>query len=398
MKIFVIDDEPFALRLVSRQLQTLGFSEVTTHEHAMAAVRALEADVHAAELILLDLQMPEMDGIEFVRHLARLKYSGGLILVSGEDDRILQTASTLAKAHALDVRGAMNKPVAPDRLRALVEAPAPAPKAPPRAPRKTYGPQEIARAIDGGELVNHYQPKVELATGKVVGVETLVRWQHPQDGLVYPDQFIGVAEEHRLIDALTRVVLLAALRQARAWLDEGSAIVVAVNVSMDNLAALDFPDFVEGALRDAGVSNRQLVLEVTETRLMTNVVMALDILTRLRLKHIGLSIDDFGTGHSSLAQLRNIPFDELKIDRGFVHGADRDASARAIVEASLGMARQLGLTTVAEGVEVFTDWQQMRAAGCDIAQGYFIARPMPAETFNTWHAGWTQHLGALIPQ
>jgi EAL domain-containing protein (putative c-di-GMP-specific phosphodiesterase class I) len=246
-------------------------------------------------------------------------------------------------------------------------------------------------------MVNHYQPKVEFATGRLTGVEALVRWQHPVDGLVFPEQFVGVAEEQQLIDSLTRAVLRSALAQARAWQDAGLSLTVAVNVSVDNLAALDFPDFIERAVHDAGVSNEQLVLEVTETRLMKNVLLALDILTRLRLKHISLSIDDFGTGHSSLAQLRNVPFDELKIDGGFVHGADRDASAHAILEASLGIARQLGLKTVAEGVETLADWQLMQSLNCDVAQGYFVTRPMPAEAFASWQIAWGKRVSALLP-
>lgn len=397
MKIFVIDDEPFALRLVGHQLRALGYTEVTAHAHAVAAVQALDQDPAAADVILLDLQMPEMDGIEFVRHLARLKFAGAIIFVSGEDERIVQTASRLATAHALHVLGALNKPVQPDPLRRIMDA-ALAPKAPPRPIGKVYGPVELAAAIAGGQLVNYYQPKVELATGIVVGVETLVRWQHPVDGLVYPEQFIAVAEEHQLIDALTHTVLASALHQTRRWLDGGDTITVAVNVSMDNLGSLDFPDAVDRAIRAAGVPNKHIMLEVTEGRLMTDAVLALDTLTRLRLKQIGLSIDDFGTGNSTMTRLRNIPFVELKIDRSFVHGADRDPAARAIVDASLAMARQLGLKSVAEGVEVVTDWYQMRAMGCDIAQGFFIARPMPADQFDEWLAGWNRYRSALIPE
>jgi EAL domain-containing protein (putative c-di-GMP-specific phosphodiesterase class I) len=178
------------------------------------------------------------------------------------------------------------------------------------------------------------------------------------------------------------------LRQARIWQDAGLHLCVAVNVSMDNLISLEFPDFVAQAVRQAGVPPTSLLLEVTESRLMKDPLAALDILTRLRLKHISLSIDDFGTGHSSLAQLRDIPFDELKVDRGFVHGAGRDPSLRALFEASLGMARQLGMKTVAEGVEDREDWDFLRLAGCDTAQGYFIARPMPGEELPCWIDDW----------
>lgn len=397
MKIFGIDDEPFALRLLGHQLRALGYTEFTAHAQAARAVQALEQDHAAADVILLDLQMPEMDGVELVRHLARLRFGGAIIFVSGEDERIVQTASRLATAHALYVVGTLRKPVQPDALRRLLDATL-APKLAPRPTGRAYGPEELASAIAGGQLVNHYQPKVALATGEVVGVEALVRWQHPSEGLVFPEQFVSVAEEHQLIDALTRTVLTAALHQMVRWRDAGTPLAVAVNVSVDNLDSLDFPDYLDGAMRAAGVPNTHIMLEVTEGRLMTETVLALDTLTRLRLKQIGLSIDDFGTGNSTMTRLRNIPFVELKIDRSFVHGADRDPSARAIVDASLAMARKLGLKSVAEGVEVVTDWHQMRSMGCDIAQGFFIARPMPAEQFDVWLADWTRHRGVLIPE
>lgn len=395
MKVLVIDDEPFVLGLLARQLANLGAHEVMTCERAEDALSLLATEPSVADVLFCDLNMPEMDGVEFVRRLAQLEYAGSLVLVSGEDERVLQTAERLARAHGLHVLGAMHKPVSPERLQALLARGDPGPAAASRAARKIYGADELRRAIRDGQLVNHYQPKVELATGAVVGVETLVRWRHPQDGLVYPDQFIATAEEHGLIDDLTRAVLAAALGQARRWHDGGLALQVAVNVSMDNLTDLEFPDFVAREAAKAGIAAASLVLEVTESRLMKDPLAPLDILTRLRLKRIGLSIDDFGTGHSSLAQLRDIPFEELKVDRGFVHGACRDASLRAIVEASLGMAGQLGMRTVAEGVEDRDDWDFLRAAGCDQAQGWFIARPMPADALPEWIVGWERRRGEL---
>lgn len=388
MNTLLIDDEPFALKLLTRQLANLGFAEVISCEHAQDALAALESGVTAIGLVFCDLQIPQMDGVEFVRHLARIGYAGGLVLVSGEDERILQAAEKLAKAHALNVLGALHKPVSPEQLRPMLDGKPRRIASTLRAARKTYEPDELRRAIARGELVNYYQPKVALATGAVAGVETLVRWRHPQDGLVFPDQFIAMAEENGVIDELTRAVLTGALRQARLWQDAGLSLHVAVNVSMDNLAALEFSDFVVREVGKAGVPLTSLVLEVTESRLMKDSLVPLDVLARLRLKRIGLSIDDFGTGHSSLAQLRDIPFDELKVDRGFVHGACRDASLRAIFEASLGMARRLGMKTVAEGVEDQADWDFLRAAGCDLAQGYFIAKPMPGADLAGWMANW----------
>jgi EAL domain-containing protein (putative c-di-GMP-specific phosphodiesterase class I) len=223
-----------------------------------------------------------------------------------------------------------------------------------------------------------------------MGVETLVRWRHPQDGMVSPDHFIGVAEEHGLIDELTRVVLRDALAQTRIWQDAGLALRVAVNVSTDNLASLKFVNFVAEQAAAAGVAPQDVVLEVTESRLMKDMRAPLEILTRLRLKRFRLSIDDFGTGHSSLSQLRDIPFDELKIDRGFVHGVWANETVRAIYDASCRLARQLDMEIVAEGVEDRDDWDFLRRTGCDLAQGYFIAQPMPAADLPGWMKAWQE--------
>lgn len=223
-------------------------------------------------------------------------------------------------------------------------------------------------------------------------METLVRWRHPQDGMVFPDQFIGVAEAHGLIDDLTRVVLTGALAQAKVWQDAGWVLRVAVNVSMVSLTSLDFPDFVAGLAAQAGVPPQEVVLEVTESRLMRDLRAPLEILTRLRLKRFRLSIDDFGTGSSSLAQLRDLPFDELKIDKSFVHRAWTDETLRAMYDASLGLARQLGMEVVAEGVEDRNDWDLLRRTGCDLAQGYFIARPMPAADLSGWMVDWQERV------
>lgn len=394
MKILLVDDDPFALKLLSHQVANLGLGEVVTHERAEDALALLESGNHAFGLILCDLQMPGMDGVEFIRQLVRIGYAGGLVLVSGEDSRILQTVERLSRAHRLNILGTLHKPVSPEQLRRVLENhPS---RATPRTERKTYEREALRQAITGGILINHYQPKVDLVSGAVTGVETLVRWPHPEDGLVFPDQFIGTAEETGLIDDLTRTVLTGALRQAGAWQDAGLHLQVAVNVSMDNLGALEFPDFVAQTAAQAGVPLERLTLEVTESRLMKDPLAALDILTRLRLKHIGLSIDDFGTGHSSLAQLRDIPFDELKVDRGFVHDACCDPSIRAIFEASLGMSRQLGMKTVAEGVENQEDWAFLRTSGCDTAQGYFIARPMPAVDIGHWIEAWKERCPDLM--
>lgn len=394
-RVLLLDDDPFVLKMLARQLAGLGVPEVAVFTSGEAALAALAKD-GIAEMVLVDLNMPGMDGVEFLRHLGQRGYAGSLALVSGEDVRILEAAERLAAAHGLHVLGHLTKPVASQTLRDLLERWRSAAPAQPLAGRKGYGAREVRRAIEQGELVNHYQPKVDVATGALRGVETLVRWQHPDDGLVFPDQFIGVAEEHGLIDALTRRVLGDALAQARRWGAAGLALRVAVNVSMDNLVRLDFADFVASEVDRHGLAPADLILEVTESRLMHDAQNALEVLTRLRLKRFSLSIDDFGTGHSSLGQLRNIPFDELKIDQSFVHGAAEDGTRRAIVDASLTIARQLGMGSVAEGVEDGADWAFLQSTGCDQAQGYFIARPMPGDALPAWQVDWQGRHAALV--
>ena len=391
VKILVLDDEPFMRKLLARMLTNQGFTSVTLCESGQAALDRVDGVDTRPNLILLDLNMPEMDGIEFVRHLVERNYTGSLILISGEDERMLQTVEKLVQAHKITVLGHIHKPVKPEALSALLEKWAPSSLDSPKA-QKVYGADEVRAAINNGELVNYYQPKVTVATGKVAGVETLVRWRHPVHGIVPPDQFIGVAEASGLIDDLTRVVLTSALAQAKAWQEAGLVLRVSVNVAMDSLASLDFLDFVTGLTAKTGVPPQQIVLEVTESQLMGDARIPLEILTRLRLKRFRLSIDDFGTGHSSLAQLRDIPFDELKIDQGFVHRAWTVDTLRAMYDASLALARQLGMEVVAEGVEDRDDWDLLLRTGCDLAQGAFISRPMPAEDLPGWMDVWQERV------
>jgi len=403
-RVLAIDDEPFQLELLARQWRSLGVADVQTCSNARRALDLIGVDPTRFDLVCCDLQMPDMDGIEFVRHLGTSRYAGKVVLISNEDPRILNTAERLASSHNLRILGALPKPVTREQLQAVLAALVGAPASIARpavesAAASSYGPAEVERAIVEGELVNFYQPQVEFMTGRLVGVEALVRWQHPRDGMVYPDQFIGIAEESGLINRLTQVVIAGprgALRQARAWQDAGLMLQMSVNVSMQTLTDCDFPDQLEREAEAAGVAPSTLMLEVTESRMMKDSLVALDILTRLRLKRMGVSIDDFGTGHSTFTQLNEAPFSELKIDRSFVRGASRDPALRAIVLPTLDIARRLRIPTVAEGVEDADDWHFFRLAGCEIAQGYLIGRPMPAAALAAWLSSWNERCGELL--
>ena len=395
-EILLLDDDPFMLKLLSVMLAQLGFTRVAVCDSGEKALQRVTATKDLIDLIFLDINMPGMDGIEFIRRLVECQYGGSVILVSGENSRILESVEKLIEAHHLIALGRLQKPVKPGELANLIGKlePNKGHSELTRPSRRSYTADELRASIAQGELVNYYQPKVALATFEVVGVESLVRWQHPIDGIVFPDQFLGLAEQHGLLTDVTGVVLVEAMKQAKAWSQAGYPLPVAVNVSMDDLIALDFPDMATRLAASVGVEPRLLTLEVTEGQVMRQRSTILDVLSRLSLKRFGLSIDDFGTGHSSLAQLRDLPFNELKVDRGFVHGASQDPTRSAICSASLRMAHQLQMKVVAEGIEDQDDWDFLAHLGCDIGQGYFIARPMPAAAVLDWLSAWGKKTGS----
>jgi diguanylate cyclase (GGDEF)-like protein len=243
---------------------------------------------------------------------------------------------------------------------------------------------QVRPAIEREEFVLHYQPKVFLGDGRVAGVEALVRWQHPERGLVFPDQFIPLVEQTVLLRPLTMFVLNEALRQWREWKVVGIESQVAVNLSARNLLDAQLPDQVAEALARHGVPASALSLELTESFLMSDPTRSIEVLDRLARVGIDLSIDDFGTGYSSLSYLRRLPIDEIKIDRSFVTNMQQSAGDAMIVRATVDLGRNLGLRVVAEGVETAPVWDQLRALGCDVAQGYFLSKPMPALEATRW--------------
>jgi EAL domain-containing protein (putative c-di-GMP-specific phosphodiesterase class I) len=390
VRILLLDDDPFMLKLLTHLLAQLGYTQVVACDSGERALQQVAGLDGLVDLILLDINMPGMDGVEFIRRLVGCRYAGSVILVSGENRRILESVEKLIQAHQLTALGHLQKPVKPDELAGLLGRlkPSSGNSRGKRRSNHSYGVEELRSALSKGQLVNYYQPKVALATGEVVGMESLVRWQHPVDGLVFPDEFLGLAEDHGLLTEITGIVLVEGMKQAKAWSLAGHPLNVAVNVTMDDLIALDFPDIVVALAAAVGVEPHVLTLEVTEGQVMRQASTVLDVLSRLSLKRFQLSIDDFGTGHSSLAQLRDLPFDELKIDRGFVHGACMDGTRRAICSANLQMAHQLHMKVVGEGIENREDWDFLSRLGCDFGQGYFIARPMPAADVLEWISAW----------
>jgi diguanylate cyclase (GGDEF)-like protein len=246
---------------------------------------------------------------------------------------------------------------------------------------------ELRRAIDHDELVLHFQPKVALnGARRAIGVEALVRWQHPERGLLGPGDFLGVAERTGLIADVTRWVLDAAVRQCAAWRGRGIDLAVAINLAAANIVDATLPDAVERALRRWEVPGEMLQCEISEDTVMGDPLRATEVLERLRALGVRLSLDDFGTGHSSLTYLKSLPLDEVKIDRSFVTGMAVDPSDAAIVRSTIDLARHLGLDVVAEGVESEDVLEVLVALECDVAQGFLLSRPLPADQLDGWLA------------
>ncbi len=250
---------------------------------------------------------------------------------------------------------------------------------------------ELRAAITGGQLLLHYQPKANMETGQVVGVEALVRWQHPTRGLLQPAEFLPMAEQTGLMGSLSLRVLDSALCQAAEWSYAGLDLSMAVNLSASNLEDSELATKVDRLLSRWGVPSDHLQLEITESVLMADAVSAGEVMRALRELGVELSLDDFGTGYSSLAYLRHLQVDELKLDRSFVTDVDSEAKATQIVGSVVLLARELGLRVVAEGVETAEAWTALSGLGCDLAQGYFLARPLPAEEFEDWLAARPAH-------
>jgi EAL domain-containing protein (putative c-di-GMP-specific phosphodiesterase class I)/FixJ family two-component response regulator len=386
-RILVVDDEPELGQLVADAAEEAGFDAVVCSD--AEEFRVAYADDY--DVVVLDILMPQTDGIELLRFLAD-KHSGAqVLLMSGFDKRVLSTAEELARALGLRVLGHLSKPLRIAELVDLLASSVGIEGAKASKPRGngTTREGELRRAIREQEFVLHYQPQVSIATNEVVGMEALVRWQHPERGLVYPDEFIGAAESMGLIDDLTWIVVNKSFAEMREWLAAHHAPTVSINVSAQTLTDLSLPDRLSAITTRHNVSASRLVVEVTESGLIEEFAKALDILARLRVKGISLSIDDFGNGYSMMQQLRRVPANELKIDRSFVEASESDESARVIVEQTIALGHKLGMKVVAEGIETESQLELLRQLGCDIGQGYLFSRPVPMPEFSAWLDKWS---------
>lgn len=386
-RLLILDDDPVIGLTIQLVAEAAGAqARLCTEAPAFFAALAEWRPSH----ICTDLNMPEMDGLQVLSELARVGCRAHVIVSSGVGRRVLEAAARAGTEQGLAMAGVLPKPFAPAALRQLLQRPAGVSAGTDTGADADWQPTlaDLQQALDRHDLRVVFQPKVHCASGQLSGVETLVRWQHPVRGTICPDRFIGLAESGGLIDALTLQVLALALARFAPWRRDGpgrQGLKLALNMSRN---VLENPALV-GQLRNpclaAGVDPSSIIFELTETG-MRDPALALQLTTRLRVQGFELSIDDFGIGYSSMKELARLPFSEMKVDREFVMSAAQSDESRKIIRAIVGLGHGLGLRVTAEGVEDEVALAYLREVGCDDAQGYLIARPMPAEAFEAWAA------------
>jgi EAL domain-containing protein (putative c-di-GMP-specific phosphodiesterase class I) len=326
-----------------------------------------------------------MDGPVLLRHLAQRKFTGGVVLLSGVDEEILSSAAGLARAHGLDVLGVLGKPSSLRQLQDLLECLSP-PALPARARHldESLSFESLTAALNNKEFVPWYQPKLDIRDQSVNSAEALARWRNAAGVMIGPGQFIPAMEACELVDALFFAMASQVAADLVAWRNQGLTLKVAINMSMDTAHNLEVPERLFDIINSAGLQPSDLIIEVTESRLMVERSLAMETLTRLSMMGFMLSIDDFGTGYSSLVQLIDLPFRELKIDGGFVRRAGDERKAQAILRISVQIGLNLGMDVIAEGVETDAQLEFVRNSGGHIVQGYKIARPMPFADCTQW--------------
>ena len=383
LRFLVVEDQGFQRWVLGNMLAQLGARHVFSASDGQAALEIYRNIDPPIDIIVSDLDMPGMDGMEFIRHVGEVGQPISLILASGLDRSLISSVETMARAYGLTILGAIEKPPTAKKLKAAIDLHVPA-RANRSSAASAFTIAEIARGLKMNEFEPFFQPKVELETRRVKGAEALERWRHPAKGVIGPQEFIQPLEDAGLLEDLTEMILTKAAACCRIWQNGGLEASVSVNLSLKSLTDVGLADRMIQISNGQGLQPRHMIFEVTESAAATDLGKALENLSRLRMKGFGLSIDDYGTGYSSMQQLTRVAFTELKIDQSFVRNAATQESSLAMLESSLEMAGKLKIVAVAEGIETQEEWNMLRDLGCQLGQGYFIAKPMDAGEFLDW--------------
>jgi EAL domain-containing protein (putative c-di-GMP-specific phosphodiesterase class I)/DNA-binding NarL/FixJ family response regulator len=387
LKFLAVEDHEFQRGMLLKMLARLGATQVSAAADGYAALEIVMSPDAAIDIVISDLDMPGMDGLEFMRHVGEARIPVAIILASALESVLLDSVETMTRAYGVKILGVIQKPITLEKLAALIKLHLPAQVNPnlTQTDPVSFTIEEIVQGIRNDEFEPFFQPKVELASGRIKGAEALARWRHPKNGIVAPFAFVGPLEDHNQIDNLTWLIVGKSVDFCCEWrIKSGLDVSVSVNVSAKSLADVNFAERVTELVKGKDLDCRNIILEVTESAATTEIGHSLENLSRLRMKGFGLSIDDYGTGYSSLQQLARIAFTEIKLDQSFIESAATHQAARTILESSIDMAKKLGIVTVAEGIETEKDWDLLLELGCDLAQGYLIAKPLESSEFLVW--------------
>ncbi len=388
--VLIIDDDAIQRALVSAMLKRIGVTQLFTAADGAAALDCMHMNGAVIGLVICDLQMPGMDGMALLRRIVEAGHKPTVIISSGSDAVITRSVELMVAALGLAVLGSLPKPVSATVLNALYSSYRAAAIENMTAQHVSVLPSDLLRALANAEFEPFFQPKVRMSDGALAGVEVLVRWIHPTHGVLRPSEFLPFVEQQGHLGEMTTQLIARSIDLGGKWRVAGHKLKLNINLSLSALENPLFCEEVQTILAAHGLAPHDITFEILETAAMVDVGRTLEIMTRLRLNGFGLAIDDFGIGFSSFEQLSSIPFTELKIDRSFVNGVAQSARLAAMVRSCIELAQRLNLKVVAEGVELREDWDFLLAAGANEAQGYLIAKPMPAAQFLQWMENWPQ--------
>lgn len=390
LRFLVAEDDDFQRRWIVIMLTNLGAKNIVEVPDGLTALKTLQDKAQQIDISFIDLNMPGMDGMELIRHLAKEHNQTSVVLASALDSSLLFSVGTMSKAYGINLLGTLEKPATPESLLELItlyRTPEARQKSKAAVPAFTFA--DIRQGLENKEFEPLFQPKVALITGQVKGVEAFARWRHPQYGLIEPIAFIPILEENGEMDALAWTILEKSIAACRKWHAQGFMIPVSINLSPSSLAKSGLAERIAEYVAQQGLEEQYIVFEVTESAAITNVPYFLENLARLRMRGFGLSVDDYGMGHASMQELLRIPFTELKIDRSFVSGASQNQSLEMVLSSSLELCKKLQRQSVAVGVETQQDWDFLHKLGCAYAQGYYIAKPMEGDAIPVWMQEWS---------
>lgn len=389
LQFLVAEGDPVQRQALVDMLGRLGAARVADAPDGHSALRHLGAGfIPTVNVAIIDLALPGMDGLELIRRLAEGNCCAGIVVTGSQSADVLFSVETMAQAYGVDLLGTISKPATEQKLEALIGnyrmPDAPGERV--EAPKFTFA--EVGRGLQAREFDPFFQPKIELETGQVKGLEMFARWRHPQHGVLGPASFMDALNEGGRIDFLDWSMIEKSVAACRALHDQGIPISVSINVDASTLAHLQFMEQINACLERHRIMADYITFEMTESAVLSTDPHFLERLLRLRMQGFGLAIDDYGTGRSNLQLLASVPFTELKIDRSFVDGASRTRALGTVLKSMLGLARSLDRRSVAVGVETKQDWDFLQGLGCTYAQGYYIAKPMPVEEFPAWLHDW----------